>query len=572
MCRPVASSSRVLTDGMRNLSTVASVPVQPQTPMQYRPAQSMPPSLTDAMRKFSIGTSTPVASVPVQPQPPMQQIAKTTMNTAVVSLPLVPSSSKLVKPPARPGFGSVGKKIMITANHFLVQLGDKNPHQYDVTITPEVTSKTKCKHIMKCLIEQYKASHLGNHGFAYDGNKSAFAAGPLPFKNKEFVIVVPEKDGGRQHDNPQETIQALDIVLREVASHERIIVGRSIFSSPLGNGVDYCRGFCQSLRPTGMGLSLSIDMSNAHQAETGQSFIEEQALEIGSRKSVCKLFGSYDLLDLIKSFQIGRQKEIQSLLEVGPVTNFAHRNHPQSLLKGRFLRFVQDKKSTSVPVQERHRVLDYERVQLLPQTETVESSRQYHDGSDDRSRQTHHFYLSQQTLELESDYDTAKLRELSNRRRVSNLLQNGFGLRLDELLRSHVERQEQASQSEQQESVFENDGVSQAVQSAKGALSSPPAIPQLSGTERDIINGLRIDMVRLQEQMNSLQSTLETCMKMQHELQRSVQQEVWSALSRLSTSGDDIHKREYQLGRLILFIKLTNRELYTVIEWQITYF
>ncbi|GJT96892.1 argonaute 1-like protein [Tanacetum coccineum] len=541
MCRPVTSSSRVPTDGMRNLSTITYVPVQPQTPMQYRPAQSMQPSLTDAMRNFSIGTSTRVASVAVQPQPPMQQIAKTTTNTAVVSLPLVPSSSKLVKPRARPGFGSVGKKIMITANHFLVQLGDKNPHQYD-----------------------YKASHLGNHGFAYDGNKSAFAAGPLPFENKEFVIVVPEKDGrqhefkvavkfvvtkdidhlrkllsGRQHDNPQETIQALDIVLREAASHERIIVGRSIFSSPLGNGVDYCRGFCQSLRPTGMGLSLSIDMSNAHQAETGQSLIEEQALEIGSRKSVRKLFGSYDLLDLIKSFQIGRQKEIQSLLEVGPVTNFAHRNHPQSLLKGRFLRFVQDKKSTSVPVQERHRVLDYERVQLLPQTETVERSGQYHDGSDDRSQETHHFNLSQQTLELESDYDTAELRELSNRRRVSNLLQNGFGLRLDELLRSHVERKEQASQSEQQESVFENDGVSQAVQSAKGALSSPPAIPQLSGTEREIINGLRIDMVRLQEQMNSLQSTLETCMKMQHELQRSVQQEVWSALSRLSTSGED---------------------------------
>ncbi|GJX99738.1 argonaute/Dicer protein, PAZ [Tanacetum coccineum] len=417
MCRPVASSSRVLTDGMRIFSSIASVPVQPQTPMQYRPAQSMPPSLTDAMRKFSIGTSTRVASVRVQGQPPMQQIAKTTTNTAVVSLPLVPSSSKLVKPRARQGFGSVGKKIMITANHFLVQLGDKNPHQYDET------------------------------------------------------------------DNPQETIQALDIVLREVASHERIIVGRSIFSSPLGNGVDYCRGFCQSLRPTRMGLSLSIDMSNAHQAETGQSFIEEQALEIGSRKSL----------------QNWKAKRIQSLLAVDIVAESCYQKT----------------------------------------TETLTGVGQYHDGSDDRSQETHHFNLSQQTLELESDYDTVELRELSNRRRVSNLLQNGFGLRLDELLRSHVERKEQASQSEQQESVFENDGVSQAVQSAKGALSSPPAIPQLSRTEREIINGLRIDMVRLQEQMNSLQSTLETCMKMQHELQRSVQQEVWSALSRLSTSGED---------------------------------
>nr|GEY92792.1 hypothetical protein [Tanacetum cinerariifolium] len=91
----------------------------------------------------------------------------------------------------------------------------------------------------------YKASHLGNRELAYDGKKSAFAAGPLPFENKEFVIVVPQNDG--QHDNPQETIQALDIVLREAASlNEKIIVGRSIFSTAfeiglLGNGVDYCR-------------------------------------------------------------------------------------------------------------------------------------------------------------------------------------------------------------------------------------------------------------------------------------------------------------------------------------------
>ncbi|GJS59330.1 argonaute/Dicer protein, PAZ [Tanacetum coccineum] len=448
MCRPVASSSRVPTDGMRNLSTVTSVPVQPQTPMQYRPAQSMPPSLTDAMRNFSIGTSTRVASVRVQGQPPMQQIAKTTTNTAVVSLPLVPSSSKLVKPRARQGFGSVGKKIMITANHFLVQLGDKNPHQYDVTITPEVTSKTKCKHIMKCLIEQYKASHLGNHGFAYDGNKSAFAAGPLPFKNKEFVIVVPEKDG---HDsssqllrvtnmyNPQETIQALDIALKEVASHE--LSAWQVVST-------CCRD---------------------------------------SVKSASNRNGAYSVL----TCQMPTKRKL-------------------SLLKGRFLRFVQDKKSTSVPVQERHRVLDYQRVQLLPQTETIESSGQYHDGSDDRSQETHHFNLPHQTLELESDYDTAELRELSKRRRVSNLLQ--MNARNKHLNLSNKK-------------VYLRMMVSARLFRAQ--------------KEREIINGLRIDMVRLQEQMNSLQSTLETCMKMQHELQRSVQQEVWSALSRLSTSGED---------------------------------
>nr|GEY68756.1 hypothetical protein [Tanacetum cinerariifolium] len=59
----------------------------------------------------------------------------------------------------------------------------------------------------------------------------------------------------------------------------------------------------------------------------------------------------HDLLDLLKSFEIGRKKEIQSLLKNGPISNFAHHNSLQSLLRGRFLwnkRFVQDKKSTSV--------------------------------------------------------------------------------------------------------------------------------------------------------------------------------------------------------------------------------
>ncbi|PWA61262.1 Argonaute/Dicer protein, PAZ [Artemisia annua] len=36
---------------------------------------------------------------------------------------------------------------------------------------------------------------------------------------------------GRQRVNPQETNEALDIVLREAASRERIIVRRSIFST-----------------------------------------------------------------------------------------------------------------------------------------------------------------------------------------------------------------------------------------------------------------------------------------------------------------------------------------------------
>nr|GEY29069.1 PAZ domain-containing protein [Tanacetum cinerariifolium] len=166
--------------------------------------------------------------------------------------------------PARSGYGSFGKKILIKANHFLVGIGNKNPHQYDVTIAPEVTSKTKSRDIMKLLSDSYGASHLGNLLLAYDGKKSAFAAGPLPFDSKEFIVNLTEQNG-REH-NPQETIQALDVVLQESASKDCEIVGRSLFHTdfgrgPLGDGIESWKGFYQSLRPTQMGLSLNIDIS-----------------------------------------------------------------------------------------------------------------------------------------------------------------------------------------------------------------------------------------------------------------------------------------------------------------------
>ncbi|MFS8007708.1 putative thiamine diphosphate-binding, protein argonaute [Helianthus anomalus] len=45
----------------------------------------------------------------------------------------------------------------------------------------------------------YRASHLGNLLLAYDGRKSAFVVGPLPFESKEFAVKITEHDG-RKHD------------------------------------------------------------------------------------------------------------------------------------------------------------------------------------------------------------------------------------------------------------------------------------------------------------------------------------------------------------------------------------
>ncbi|KAB1227356.1 Protein argonaute 5 [Morella rubra] len=212
-----------------------------------------------------------------------------------------PSSSKALSIPKRPGFGSKGQKIMVRANHFLVEVADRDLHHYDVSIRPEVKSKKISREIVNQLVMLYRVSHLGNREPAYDGSKSLYTAGPLPFMSKEFVVPLPDKDKddrasssgssrkerrefkvviklvskadlhhlqqflhGRQLDAPQETIQALDVVLRAAPSAMYTVVGRSFFhptlgqKGELGDGIEYWRGYYQSLRPTQMGLSLNI--------------------------------------------------------------------------------------------------------------------------------------------------------------------------------------------------------------------------------------------------------------------------------------------------------------------------
>ncbi|KAL6603356.1 hypothetical protein ACP70R_043717 [Stipagrostis hirtigluma subsp. patula] len=209
-----------------------------------------------------------------------------------------PVSSNSYKFPHRPGSGSIGTRCLVKANHFFAELPDKDLHQYDVSITPEVTSRIVGRSVMEELVRLHKASYLGGRLPAYDGRKSLYTAGPLPFTSKEFHITLLEEDdgsglerrqktfkvvikfaaradlhrleqfiAGRQAEAPQEALQVLDIVLRELPTARYAPFGRSFFSPDLGRrrslgeGLESWRGFYQSIRPTQMGLSLNIDMS-----------------------------------------------------------------------------------------------------------------------------------------------------------------------------------------------------------------------------------------------------------------------------------------------------------------------
>ncbi|CAD6335275.1 unnamed protein product [Miscanthus lutarioriparius] len=165
-----------------------------------------------------------------------------------------PVSSNAYKFPHRPGSGSIGTRCLVKANHFFAELPDKDLHQYDVSITPEVTSRIVNRSVMEELVKLHKM------------RKKTYKV-VIKFAARADLRRLDQFLAGRQAEAPQEALQVLDIVLRELPTARYAIFGRSFFSPDLGRrrslgeGIECWRGFYQSIRPTQMGLSLNIDMS-----------------------------------------------------------------------------------------------------------------------------------------------------------------------------------------------------------------------------------------------------------------------------------------------------------------------
>ncbi|KAM7475272.1 hypothetical protein LguiB_022515 [Lonicera macranthoides] len=274
---------------------------QATQPLQEAGVMTQPISYGKPAGIHSEASSSSSAAEPLLPAVTQQfgqiSVQQEAASSQVVQPP--PASSKSMRFPLRPGKGSIGSRCVVKANHFFAELPDKDLHQYDVTITPDVASRGVNRAVMGQLVKLYRESHLGKRLPAYDGRKSLYTAGPLPFATKEFRITLTDEDDGsgaprrerefkvvikfaaradlhhlgmflqgRQADAPQEALQVLDIVLRELPTTRYSPVARSFYSpdlgrrQPLGEGLESWRGFYQSIRPTQMGLSLNIDMSS----------------------------------------------------------------------------------------------------------------------------------------------------------------------------------------------------------------------------------------------------------------------------------------------------------------------
>ncbi|XP_010243012.1 PREDICTED: protein argonaute MEL1-like [Nelumbo nucifera] len=258
-------------------------------------APTPPPSIRSAAT-YEVGSTSSTVSALSQEIEQKLKVEPPSVSGSEVT----PASSKAVSCPARPGYGRVGTRCSLRANHFLISFSEKDLHHYDVSITPEITSRVVNREVMTQLVALYGQTHLGRRKPVYDGKKSLYTAGSLPFTSNQFVVKLVDGDAktgprkerefkvtiklasradmyhlqqflsGRQMDSPQETIQVLDVVLRESLSRNYTIVGRSFFSPKfgqrgenheIGEGLEYWRGIYQSLRPAQMGLSLNVDVS-----------------------------------------------------------------------------------------------------------------------------------------------------------------------------------------------------------------------------------------------------------------------------------------------------------------------
>ncbi|XP_077253460.1 uncharacterized protein LOC143892613 isoform X2 [Tasmannia lanceolata] len=166
---------------------------------------------------------------------------------------------------------------------------------------------------------------------------------------------------------------------------------------------------------------------------------------------------------------------------------------------------------------------------------------------------------------LENNSDNVELRELVERSIVSTTLaSNNFRERMERLVLSYLQRQalqpvDEEEEEEEEHLVQQQDHeVSNAIPVA--STSSQLPLPsqwlhhqdshQRSSSihnmphhsfEMELIYDLKEDVLRIHQEVSDLRKSIEACMDMQVELQRSIKQEISDAINRSGGAGEPLH-------------------------------
>lgn len=214
--------------------------------------------------------------------------------------------------PRRPGYGTVGKEVMVRANYFRIQLPQGSLFLYDAEVQPEVKNKKKLKRLFQ-ILEKHPDFQKIAKTLATDYSKLVVSTTPLKESTPttsagrsedrlEFSVLYTVVDGEVPRDedkarhkfkisrvteihrsdiddyltgrNPEynlgQAVQAMNIILSKYPHKSRSLVpvGRNKFfvideNSPsysLGRGLTALKGYFTSVRPTVGHMLLNVNV------------------------------------------------------------------------------------------------------------------------------------------------------------------------------------------------------------------------------------------------------------------------------------------------------------------------
>uniref|UniRef100_A0A4W5LFB4 Argonaute RISC component 1 n=1 Tax=Hucho hucho TaxID=62062 RepID=A0A4W5LFB4_9TELE len=207
--------------------------------------------------------------------------------------PFPPPLQQVFQAPRRPGMGTVGKPIKLLANYFEVEIPKMDVFHYEVDIKPDKCPRRVNREVVEYMVQHFKPQLFGDRKPVYDGKKNIYTVLALPIGSEkvDFEVTIPGEGKDRifkvsirflatvswrllqetlvsgRLQVPLDSVQALDVAMRHLASMRYTPVGRSFFSPPegyyhpLGGGREVWFGFHQSVRPAMWKMMLNIDVS-----------------------------------------------------------------------------------------------------------------------------------------------------------------------------------------------------------------------------------------------------------------------------------------------------------------------
>ncbi|KAF0683138.1 Aste57867_24826 [Aphanomyces stellatus] len=243
-------------------------------------AQPLPPTASSLQSRSSERTPRPPTS-----RPRRAEAASPVPSHAplIVPKPILfqPPPGKVPPLPWRPGFGTVGTRVVLWANLFKVDVADDRAMwHYDVAfagtpISEELKPKADCIVVMRLVLlleTEFTPTRVVSDPLCCDDESFAFRkvwdvrvkpvhslstaslTALCAGKVVRETAAAPPAINGIKANTPQEAIMALDVALRHTAKMNYVAIGRNLYSSmrseAIGGGAVLWRGYHQSLRPT----------------------------------------------------------------------------------------------------------------------------------------------------------------------------------------------------------------------------------------------------------------------------------------------------------------------------------